>query len=257
VREHVFEIPTPSGVIDTFVTHPVEGGPFPAVIIYMDVWGVREELFDVARRVATVGYYCMVPDFYYRQGRVRHEFRNAKNQMITLDALEQDKREKVLAPLKHLSDGMVIEDTRAILNFIDAGQPVRPGGPLGSIGYCMGGRHVFRVAGAFPGRFKASVSLHGTDLVSNAADSPHLSAAKTRGEVYCGFASKDRHTPVAMIEGLDKAMRAAGVNYHYEIHPGADHGYALPDRDIFDKQGANRDWEIIFPMFRRQLHSPD
>ena len=119
----MFEIPTPSGVIDTFVTHPVEGGPFPAVIIYMDVWGVREELFDVARRVATVGYYCMVPDFYYRQGRVRHEFRNAKNQMITLDALEQDKREKVLEPLKHLNDGMVIEDTRAILNFIDAGQP--------------------------------------------------------------------------------------------------------------------------------------
>ena len=106
----MFEIPTPSGVIDTFVTHPVEGGPFPAVIIYMDVWGVREELFDVARRVATVGYYCMVPDFYYRQGRVRHEFRNAKNQMITLDALEQDKREKVLEPLKHLSDGACAAD---------------------------------------------------------------------------------------------------------------------------------------------------
>ena len=43
------------------------------------------------------------------------------------------------------------------------------------------------------------------------------------------------------------------VHYHYEVHKGADHGYALPDRDVFHKQGANRDWELIFAMFRRQL----
>ena len=37
------------------------------------------------------------------------------------------------------------------------------------------------------------------------------------------------------------------------VHRDADHGYALPDRDVFDKQAANRDWERIFAMFRRQL----
>jgi hypothetical protein len=36
-------------------------------------------------------------------------------------------------------------------------------------------------------------------------------------------------------------------------YPGAEHGYALPDRDIHDKTAANRDWELIFAMFRRQL----
>jgi len=43
------------------------------------------------------------------------------------------------------------------------------------------------------------------------------------------------------------------VDYCYEVHPGAEHGYALPDRDIHDKRAANRDWEVIFAMFRRQL----
>ena len=43
--------------METFVTHPQQDGPFPPVIFYMDVWGVREELYDLARRVATVGYY--------------------------------------------------------------------------------------------------------------------------------------------------------------------------------------------------------
>jgi carboxymethylenebutenolidase len=43
------------------------------------------------------------------------------------------------------------------------------------------------------------------------------------------------------------------VRSSHVVHRGADHGYALPDRDVFDKQAANRDWEHIFAMFRRQL----
>ena len=68
------EIPTADGRMDAFVTHPEEGGPFPAVIVLMDIWGLREELFDVARRVATVGYHCTVPNFWYRRGKVRFEW---------------------------------------------------------------------------------------------------------------------------------------------------------------------------------------
>ena len=39
----------------------------------------------------------------------------------------------------------------------------------------------------------------------------------------------------------------------HAIHKGAVHGYALPDRDIFDKHAAERDWELIFAMFHRQI----
>ena len=45
----------------------------------------------------------------------------------------------------------------------------------------------------------------------------------------------------------------AEVRYRGHVHVGADHGYALPDRDVFDKFAANRDWEYIFAMYRRQL----
>lgn len=44
-------VPTASGPMETFITHPEQDGPFPAVVIYMDFWGLREELFDIARRV--------------------------------------------------------------------------------------------------------------------------------------------------------------------------------------------------------------
>ena len=61
--EQFIDIKTAEGVMEVFVTHPEENGLFPAVIIYMDIWGVREELYDIARRVGTVGYYCFFPDF--------------------------------------------------------------------------------------------------------------------------------------------------------------------------------------------------
>ncbi len=252
MKERCINIPTVSGEIGTFITHPSEHGPFPVVIVYMDVWGVREELFDIARRIATVGYYCMVPDFYYRQGKIRNEFRNENRQMISLDRLDEQKQEVVRAPLRQLTDAMVVDDTASILDFLDQGEPVRPGA-TGCIGYCMGGRHVFRVAGQFPQRFKASASLHGSSLVTHANDSPHRLADKFRGELYCGYAAKDRNATTSTIKALDEALSACAVNYSYEVHQGAQHGYALPDRDVYDRLAANRDWELIFSMFRRQI----
>ena len=86
MKERIVAVPTADGQMETFITHPEQDGPFPAVVLFMDVWGIREELYDIARRIGTVGYCAVVPDFYYRQGRVRHEFRDANHRMISLHA---------------------------------------------------------------------------------------------------------------------------------------------------------------------------
>jgi carboxymethylenebutenolidase len=147
---------------------------------------------------------------------------------------------------------MVVDDTGAILEFVRRGEPVRPGG-VGTIGYCMGGRHVLCVAGQFPERMRASASLHGTYLMSDAPDSPHRLARNFRGEMYCGFAETDPYAPLSMVKELDELLRPLPVDYRHAIHPGAQHGYALPNRDIFDARAAARDWELIFAMFHRQI----
>ena len=252
MKEQHVPVATPSGPMETFVTHPSENGPYPAVVIYMDIWGVREELFDIARRVATVGYYCLVPDLYHRQGRIRNEFRNEKNQMISLERLDPEKQELVRAPWRNLTHEMVLADTRALLEFIDRGEPVHAGA-VGVVGYCMGGRHAFLAAGHFPDRFRASASLHGTRFITDEPDSPHLLAPKLRGELYCGFPEHDPGAPATMIKALSDTLHGCNVRYHHEIHRGVEHGYALPDRDIYDKRAANRDWELIFAMFHRQI----
>jgi carboxymethylenebutenolidase len=224
VKERFVEIPTADGRMETFVTHPEQGGPFPPVILYMDVWGVREELYDLARRIATVGYYAMVPDWYYRQGKIQSTFVNDKGERISLDRLSKEEQDKVLAPALKLADAMVVADSGAVLKFLKkGGEPVKPDA-VGSIGYCMGGRHVM-----------------------------HLGVSKLRGELYCGFAEFDHYAPLPMIEQLRTLLKPCQVKYTQEIHKGARHGYALPDRDIFDKKAAERDWELIFAMFHRQI----
>jgi carboxymethylenebutenolidase len=252
MRERTVVVPTEDGQMETFITHPEDGGPFPAVVLYMDFWGVREELFDIARRVGTVGYYCVVPDLYYRQGRVRHAWYDENGRMISAHRLDPERRRQALGPLERLSNAMVIADTGALLRFIDGGEPARPGG-VGSLGYCMGGRHVLCAAGAYPERFIAGASLHGTLLVSDREDSPHRHAGQFRGELYCGFAEHDPHAAPALIAELGEILARSPVAYRHEFHDGAEHGYALPDRDIYNKRAANRDWELIFAMFRRQI----
>ncbi len=82
MHERIIEIPTADAE---------EGGPFAPVVIYMDVWGLREELYDIARKVAVVGYYVLLPDLYYRQGRIRHRWRNERGQMISMHNLDPER----------------------------------------------------------------------------------------------------------------------------------------------------------------------
>ena len=104
MHERIIEIPTADGRMETFISYPEQGGPFAPVVIYMDVWGLREELYDIARKVAVVGYYVVLPDLYYRQGRIRHQWRNERGQMISMHNLDPERQAQVRAPLQKLSD---------------------------------------------------------------------------------------------------------------------------------------------------------
>jgi len=118
----------------------------------------------------------------------------------------------------------------------------------------MGGREAFVTAQEFPERFRATASLHGTRLVTDAADSPHRLVERMRGELYCGFGERDRFAGPDVRAALDRALGACGdLTYRCNLHAGADHGYTLPDRDLYNRAAAEADWREIFAMFGRQL----
>ena len=107
MHEREIEITTPDGQMDLFICHPEENDPFPAIIIYMDAPGIREELRDMARRLATVGYYVMLPNLYYRNGREgNYGFDLSKIRV------NETEREKMFEVMRTLTNARVISDTK-------------------------------------------------------------------------------------------------------------------------------------------------
>lgn len=250
--EYDFQVPAADGAMPTFVVSAAQNRPLPLVILYMDVWGIREELRQIARDVAARGYCCALPDLFYRAGTVRHEFRDANGRMITLEKLSAADKERVRAPLRNLTDPMVMRDTDKIIGFA-CEQGLASGRRVAVIGYCMGGRHALMAAGTFPDEVCAAVCLHGSSLVADGPGSPHRIAAKAKGEIYCGFAEGDRFATPAIVRSIEMEMQRAGVSYCFKVHAGADHGYALPDRDLYDREATRQDWEAVGAMLQRRL----
>jgi len=239
--EHDVDIETPDGAMNSFVVHPEEGGPFPVVLFYMDAPGKREELHDMARRIATAGYYVVLPNLYYRTTR---EF-----VMVRDEAGFQ----RMFDMLRGLSNAMVLRDTAAMLAFVD-GQPRARARSVGVVGYCMSGPFVFAAAAEFADRIQCSASIYGAGLLTDRPDSPHLTAKQIRGEMYFACAEIDKYAPKQQIEALDAHLRASGINYRLEWYPGAEHGFAFPTRQgIYHKASAERHWERLFGLFRRNL----
>ena len=239
--EHHLDLPSAEGAINTFVVLPEEGGPFPVVLFYMDAPGKREELHDMARRIAAVGYLVVLPNLYYRHTRdfvLRERTETAMSEMFGL-----------MATLNAHTSAV---DTRALLQYVDA-QPQADSSRIGAVGYCMSGPIVVWAAAAFPDRLRCIASIHGANMVTAAADSPHRMVSQLRCEAYFACAEIDKWAPPADIEELEAALHAAGTRHRIEWYPGVEHGFVFPQRTLYDRSAAERHWERLFALFRRTL----
>lgn len=227
--------------MNTFITHPEEGGPFPVVLFYMDAPGKREELHDMARRIGTAGYYVMLPNLYYR---VLREFQLVR---------DEPGMKRMFELMNGLSNEMIMRDTEVMLSYVDR-QPAADASRLGAVGYCMSGPFVFAAAGRYPDRFKCAASVYGVRLLTDKPDSPHLTAAKIKGEMYFACAETDTHISPDQILQLDAYLKTTSINYRIEHYPGTHHGFAFPQRQgVYVPASAERHWERLFAIFRRNL----
>jgi carboxymethylenebutenolidase len=242
--EHDIDIPTADGMMNSFVVHPEEGGPFPVVLFYMDAPGKREELHDMARRLASVGYFVVLPNLYYRRSRdyfLKERTEPAMAYMFTL--------------MNSLDAATTRCDTQALLQFVDA-QPHADSRRVGAVGYCMSGPFVVWAAADFPDRLACIASIHGANMATDTPDSPHRVVPRIRCESYFACAETDKWAPPADIQKLQDALRAAGKPHRVEWYPAAEHGFVFPLRTgIYNRAAAERHWERLFSLFGRKLRN--
>ena len=243
--ERHLDIPTADGAMNSFIVHPEEDGPHPVVFFYMDAPGKREELHDMARRLASVGYYVVLPNLYYR--RVR-EFELTERTPAGMAPMFEH--------MNSLTNAMVVRDTEAMLRFVDA-QAEANAGRIGAVGYCMSGPFVMAAAATFPERIHAIAAVHPAKMVTEDEDSPHRLAKRVQCESYFACAETDIWAPPETVATLQSALDAGGTPYRLEWYPGAQHGFVFPRREgVYHRESAERHWERLFRLFDRQLLHP-
>jgi carboxymethylenebutenolidase len=235
-------IATPSGSMNTFIVHPERGGPYPVILFFMDAPGIREELRNMARRLATVGYYVMLPNLYHRSGV--EELGNFIGEAAA------ETRKKMFALIETIDIPKVMDDTDALVAYADA-DPAASKGAIGTLGYCMSGRFAIGAAAHLPDRVRATASFYGVRLKTDRPDSPHLAMRKAKAEFYIAWAETDHYAPLEEFEAFRQSVD--GVNAEVELYKGAEHGFAFPERPAYNRDAAERHWERLFALYERTL----
>lgn len=241
------DISTADGVADSFLALP-DGEPRAPVLFLIDAYGLREQIEEMARRIAAEGYAVLVPNVFYRAGRAPV--------LAMPDFKEAASREGFMTQVKpligELTPAAIGRDGAAYLDALAEHAP----GRAGLAGYCMGGRLGWRIATAHPDRVAALACFHTGGFVTDAADSPHRSAAELpRVPLYFGFADNDRSMTAEQISALERALEDAGADYRAEVYPGAQHGYTMADTAAYDEAASERHYHELFTLLARTLPS--
>lgn len=238
--QRTVDVHTDDGVMPTFLHHPTHEGPHPVVLYLMDAPSIRPALHEMASRLASVGYYVMLPYLYYRGGPYR-EFGASDEDMHARTELMAE-----VNPTNILTDG------EALLAHADR-DPAAADGPVGAVGFCMSGGLTLALAKHRPDRIRAAASIHGAWLVRDSDDSPHRFLDTMRAEAYFAWCADDPTAPAEDLETMKQSLADADVEHTIDFITDAVHGFAPPHSDRYDRDASELHWERVHALLRRRV----
>jgi carboxymethylenebutenolidase len=245
MSEQRVDLKSGDGVLDLHVFTPESGaGPWPAVILYMDAFGIRPDLAAMGQRLASHGYVVAVPNLYYRT-----PFEPFAPNVV---ATEGPERERFKGMIASIDQAKVMGDTKLVIAWLDDEPSVKTGA-IAALGYCMGGGYALSAAGTFPDRVVVAASFHGGSLATFKPDSPHLLAPQMRARVYIGAAEIDASFPTEQQVRLGQALTEAGVRHAIEIYPKAKHGFAMYGHIVYDRDAAELHWNRLVDLLKETV----
>ena len=242
--EKKFEIAAIDGVTDAVLYTPGEGS-YPGLLFYTDIFGVRPANQGMAQRVAEQGYAVLMPNVFYRYGKP--PFADASFRWGEPASM------KIINGLFAALTGAMMEKDAPVYVEALLNRPEVSEGKIGAVGYCFTGAMALRTAAVSPDQVAAGASFHGGQLVTDAPDSPHSRIPKVKGELYFGHAVEDPLMPPDTIEKLNDTLKAWGGRYESEVYEGARHGWTVPGRDIYNPTQAERHYQKLFDLLKRNL----
>jgi carboxymethylenebutenolidase len=241
VTESDVTVKTPDGNADCYFVHPATGTA-PGVLVWPDIFGLRPAFRQMGKRLAESGYSVLVVNPFYRVKKAP----TAENGAAT--AIQG------LVPLMNaLTPTIQQTDAKAFVAWLDQQAPVAKNRKIGTQGYCMGGPIALRTAAAVPDRVGAAASFHGASLATNAPDSPHLLAAKTKAQFLIAIAANDDMRTPNEKNVLKETFATAKLTAEIEVYTDAMHGWCPPDSGVYNQPQAEKAWSRLLAMYGKAL----
>jgi carboxymethylenebutenolidase len=240
VTEAEVEVKTPDGTADCYFVHPATGTA-AGVLVWPDIFGLRPAFRQMGKRLAESGYSVLVVNPFYRKQKAPTAPNGGATPIQQVLPLMQ-----ALTPTTHMTDA------KAFVAWLDQQASVAKNRKIGTQGYCMGGPIAFRTAAAAPDRVGAVASFHGGGLVTDAPDSPHLQAAKTKIQLLIAIAQNDDMTRPTEKTVLKDTFAKANLPAEIEVY-GAAHGWCPPDSTVYNMDLAEKAWGRLLALYGKAL----
>lgn len=241
VTESEVNVKTPDGTCDAYFVHPASGTA-PAVLLWPDIFGLRPAMRQMGKRLAESGYSVLVVNPFYREKKAPTAENGAATAIPALVPMMQ-----------RLNETTHMTDAKAFIAWLDQQPSVAKNKKIGTQGYCMGGPIAFRTAAAVPDRVGAVASFHGGGLVTQAENSPHLQAAKTKAHFLVQIADNDDSRAPNDKNVLKETFAAAKLPAEIEVYTGAAHGWCPPDSQVYNEPQAEKAWSRLLALYGKAL----
>ena len=241
VTESDVTVTTPDGTADCYFVHPATGTG-AGVLVWPDIFGLRPAFRQMGKRLAESGYAVLVVNPFYRVKKAPTSPAGAATPIADVRPLAQG-----------LNETTHMTDAKAFIAWLDRQNPVAKNRKIGTQGYCMGGPIAFRTSAAVPDRVGAVASFHGGGLVTDAPNSPHLQASKTKAQFLIAIASNDDARAPKEKDVLKDTFAKASLPAEVEVYEGAAHGWCPPDSGVYNEPQAEKAWSRLLALYGKAL----
>jgi carboxymethylenebutenolidase len=227
------KVAVPGGDMPVYFARPAGVANPPVILVAIEIFGLHEYIKDVTRRLGKLGAFAVAPDYYFRKGDL--------TKITEIPAL--------LPIVNSKADAELFSDLDAAAAW--AKSQGGDTGRLGIMGFCRGGRTVWRYS--THGNLKAGVAFYGS--IKDPPDAfpvNALTSAKDVKEPVLGlYGEADQGIPVDQVKELEAALKAAGKTVDFKIYPGAPHGFHADYRGSYREEAAKDAWAQMTAWFKK------
>ncbi|MCA9804987.1 MAG: dienelactone hydrolase family protein [Cyanobacteria bacterium HKST-UBA02] len=220
------------GFFDGYLALP-PGGQGPGMLVIQEIFGVNDHIRAMADKLAAEGYVVLAPDLFWR---MKHDVElgyEGKDRDQAMDYYERFDETKGMSDLKHAADAL--RNHKACT------------GRIGAMGFCLGGKLAFRLAGAT--NLNVAISYYGGGIENHVSESD-----KIKCKILLHFGETDSHIPMSTVDKLKEAFQAK-PNFAIEVYPGVGHGFNCDARSSYDSKAAELAWGRSIELLARELKS--